>query len=257
MPAPALLLERLDAIGQSLKESGHGLALLALGSVGIEQERLDAYSDLDFFVIVEPGYKQQFISNLNWLEKLHPVVYAFQNTDDGCKLLYADGVFCEFAVFEPQELVTAVYAEGRWVWHAPDFDLSLRQSQIKPVTARTHSIEWALGEALTNLYVGVMRFHRGEKLTAQRFIQHFAVDRALELITRTMEETPAFRDEFTPERRFEQRYPTLASHLSTFMQGYDRSPESALAILTFLDTHFEVNAGLREAIHQVIAKGGA
>jgi hypothetical protein len=34
---------------------------------------------------------------------------------------------------------------------------------------------------LTNLYVGLGRFHRGEKLSALRFIQHHAVDRFLEL----------------------------------------------------------------------------
>jgi hypothetical protein len=255
MPDPTLLLERLEAIGQSLKQSGHGLALLALGSVGIEQARLDRYSDLDFFAIVEPGYKQQFITNLGWLEQLHPVTYAFRNTDDGCKVLYADDVFCEFAVFEPQELTTAIYTEGRWVWHAPDFDTSLNVSEIKPNTQRSHSVDWILGEALTNLYVGLMRFYRGEKLMAQRFIQHYAMDRVLELVAQTMQEHPAFRDPFTPERRLEQRYPMLAPYLPTFVQGYERSPESAVAILSFLEAHFEVNTGIRDAIYQVIARG--
>ena len=50
-----LLLQRLDDIGQSLKDSRQALALLALGSCGAERERLDQYSDLDFFVIVKDG----------------------------------------------------------------------------------------------------------------------------------------------------------------------------------------------------------
>jgi len=54
---PAALLARLDAIGRALDASGHGMALLGLGSVGLELERLDAYSDLDFFAIVEAGHK--------------------------------------------------------------------------------------------------------------------------------------------------------------------------------------------------------
>ncbi len=49
------LLKRLDEIGLSLERSGHGLALLGLGSVGLELDRIDAYSDLDFFAIVEAG----------------------------------------------------------------------------------------------------------------------------------------------------------------------------------------------------------
>ena len=43
------LLKRLDDIGQSLERSGHALALIGLGSVGVELDRLDSYSDLDFF----------------------------------------------------------------------------------------------------------------------------------------------------------------------------------------------------------------
>jgi lincosamide nucleotidyltransferase B/F len=46
------LLTRLDEIGQSLAHSGHALALIGLGSDGQELDRLDASSDLDFFVIV-------------------------------------------------------------------------------------------------------------------------------------------------------------------------------------------------------------
>lgn len=51
------LLRRLDAIGGSLERRGEALLLLGVGSVGVETERIDDYSDLDFFVIVKPGYK--------------------------------------------------------------------------------------------------------------------------------------------------------------------------------------------------------
>ena len=93
------LLDRLEAIGRAVAASGRGLALLGLGSVGQEQERLDAYSDLDFFVIARPGEKAYFLDSLTWLETVQPVVFSFQNTDDGHKLLFADGIFCETAVF--------------------------------------------------------------------------------------------------------------------------------------------------------------
>jgi hypothetical protein len=36
---PSLLLKRLDEIGRSLARSGHALALIGLGSVGVELER--------------------------------------------------------------------------------------------------------------------------------------------------------------------------------------------------------------------------
>jgi hypothetical protein len=109
------LLTRLDEIGQSLAQSGHGLALIGLGSVGTELARIDAYSDLDFFAIVETGYKTQYIEDLSWLSRLCPIAYSFRNTVDGYKLLYTDGIFCEFAVFEPAELSHIPFAAGRKV----------------------------------------------------------------------------------------------------------------------------------------------
>lgn len=242
------LLARLDAIGRQIAQSGHGLALLGLGSVGVERERLDDYSDLDFFAIVAPGMKMRFIDNLDWLTAIHPVVYSFRNTRDGYKLLYADDVFCEFAVFEPQELVNIPFSAGKIIWSAVDFDASVLTPPplpSDPVIDR----EWQLGEALTNLYVGLQRHHRGEVLSAQRFIQHFAVDRVLEL-ARTVETpvTAVPADAFMTARRFESRYPVTAAHLDTFIQGYGKNRESARAILAWLDTHFDVNLGMKARI---------
>jgi len=51
MTTPHDLLARLDAIGASLAATDHGLALIGLGSVGLETDRLDAYSDPDFSAI--------------------------------------------------------------------------------------------------------------------------------------------------------------------------------------------------------------
>ena len=41
----AALLTRLHEIGQSVAAAEGGLALLGLGSVGVERDRLDDYSD--------------------------------------------------------------------------------------------------------------------------------------------------------------------------------------------------------------------
>jgi len=90
-----LLMERMEAIGRSLEQSGHGLCLLGLGSVGIEQDRLDDHSDLDFFVVAEVGSKQRYIEDLDWLRSVLSVPYHFRNTPDDIKLLFAGpGIFC-------------------------------------------------------------------------------------------------------------------------------------------------------------------
>ncbi len=245
-----LLLNRLDEIGHSLELSGHAVALLGLGSVGLELHRLDVYSDLDFFVIVEPGYKRFYLDDLRWLRALCPVAYRFPNTADGYKLLFADGVFCEFAVFEPHELQAISFAGARVVWQS-HAGRELDFSPQRPANHPQRSQEWLLGEALTNLYVGMGRERRGERLSAMRFIQGYAVDRLLELADTIERAGPAARDEFAPERRFEQRYGELAGYVASWMQGYERNRESALAILSFLEQRFEVNGAIAAAIRSL------
>ncbi len=244
------LLVRLDAIGAALERSGHALALLGLGSVGLETARIDAYSDLDFFAIVEPGYKARYLDNHDWLESAHPVAYAFRNTVDGFKLLYADGIFCEYAVFEPDELAAIPFSPGRVVWSAPGFDTSRLTPTPRPPSEK--SVEWCLGEALTNLYVGMQRYRRGEKLAAMFLVQCYAVTRIAELAAQIEAPAAGYADAFAAERRFEARFPGIAAQLAALAQGYERTPESARAILAFLDAHFAVNAAIKAEIEKLL-----
>jgi hypothetical protein len=248
------LIQRLDDIGHSLERSGHALALIGLGSVGLELDRLDSYSDLDFFVIAEPGYKRAYLESLHWLRDIHPIAYCFLNTNDGYKVLYEDGIFCEFAVFEPADLEKVLYSPGRTIWKRENVSDSFDQPVNAPLGRTKRSEEFLLGEALTNLYVGLNRDQRGEKLTALRFIQVYAVDRLLELAETIEPATEVPYDPFVNERRFEQRHPVLIPWLSQWTQGYEKNRESALAILDFLEQHFEVNPSIAEAIRD-LSKG--
>jgi hypothetical protein len=252
---PELLLSRLDEIGASLARSGKALALIGLGSVGLERERLDQYSDLDFFAIVETGRKRDFLDDLSWLGGIRPLAYAFRNTPDGHKALFDDGVFCEFAVFEEPELAHIPFAPGRMVWKRDGVSDDLRFPRHHPAGPEDRSTEWLLGEALTNLYTGLGRYRRGEKLAAMRLIQVFAVDRVLELAEK---QGPLVdhRDPFALERRIEQRNPGITPALVAFTQGYDRSVESARAILGFLEERFEVNPAMRRAILELCDSAG-
>jgi lincosamide nucleotidyltransferase B/F len=247
-----LLLQRLSEIGESLEHSGRAVALLGLGSVGIELHRIDEYSDLDFFAIVEDGQKGQFIDDLAWLSDLAPVAYAFRNTVDGFKLLYRDGVFCEFAVFELHELAGIPFAPGRLVWKAEHVDDSI-SFPVRTLPASEFNLEWNVGEALTNIYIGLKRFARGEKLTAARFVQQHAVDRILELAASQDAPQPdVVADPFNLERRIEQRFPEFSQSLADFVQGYDRTPESASAMLTWLEANFEIDSAMAAAIRSLM-----
>ncbi|HET9524317.1 MAG TPA: hypothetical protein VFO90_08795 [Terrimicrobiaceae bacterium] len=250
-----LLISRLNEIGSSLSRSGKAMALIGLGSVGVEFDRLDDYSDLDFFAIVEAGFKHEFLNDLGWLSAICPIAFSCRNTPDGYKVLFEDGVFGEFAVFEEAELRNIPFAPGRIVWKRAGVRDSLAEPPHVREAWENPSLEWSLGEALTNLYVGLSRLRRGEKLSAMRLIQYHAVDRILELSEKIGPPASASRDLFAVERRYEQRHPAIAEVLPAFSQGYERSVESARAILTFLESHFEVNSFLKRAILHLCDRG--
>jgi len=230
-PNAARLLERLEGIGESLRSSGNALALIGLGSVGLETGRLDEWSDLDFFAIVERGQKSRYIDRLDWLERAQPLAWHFRNTADGHKALMTDGVFCEFAVFEPQELENIPFAAGRIVWRRDDVDPSIARP-CKPLPLRTTDETWIVGEALSCLMVGLARWHRGEKLSAMRFVQSHAVDRLIELDALRTHATAG--DPFSGERRLEARQPALAAELPLLTPGYEQTPTAARALLDAL-----------------------
>jgi hypothetical protein len=238
-----VLLDRLQAIARSLERSGQAQALLGLGSVGQERHRLDRWSDLDFFVVALPGQKAALIQQLDWLAAAHPLAWHFQNTADGHKALMADGVFCEFAVFETGELAAIPYAPGRVVWAQAGFDERLAWP-TRPLPAPASRDEtWIVGEALSCLLVGLQRWHRGERLSAARFVQGHALDRLIELDA--LRQPPPAGDPFNAERRLERRQPLLARELASLVPGYAHTPAAARALLSALRAR---GAWLNEAV---------
>jgi len=250
MVGTAVLLERLAEIGRSLAATDHGLALLGLGSVGTETDRLDEFSDLDFFAIVERGHQGDYLADLGWLTRIAPVAFAFRNSPDGFKLLYDDGVLCEFAVLEAWQLPGIPFTPGRVVWRRDDVD----PASLRPAAVRADApvdVAWQVGEAMTNLLVGLGRYHRGERLAAARMVQGHAVDRVLAIASTLEPGSAGHRDPFAAERRAETLLPGAAPHLPDFLQGYDRTPESARAIVAYLDARVPLDPALRAAVLQL------
>lgn len=245
------LLARLEDIAVALQRNGHPQALIALGSVGLERDRLDRYSDLDFFVIVDAGHKARYIDSLDWLEAAHPLAWHFRNTVDGHKALSRDRIFCEFAIFEPRELAAIPFAPGRVVWRRPDVEESIAIPCRPLPEARLPDEGWIVGEALSCLYVGLQRWHRGERLSAARMVQGHALDRLIELDALRLANTPSpvSVDPFSRERRLEQRQPELARELPQLVPGYSHTPQAALAILSALERRgASVDPSMRERI---------
>jgi hypothetical protein len=251
---PKVLQERLASLARELSTNADALALLALGSVGMETDRLDNWSDLDFFVLVRDGAKQRFIGNLDWLAAAQPLAWHFQNTVDGHKALMTDGVFCEFAVFEVHELSRIPYAPGRFVWRRSEIEESLASPTL-PLPAQREST-WLVGEALSNLIIGLQRLARGEKLAAMRMIQVYSLDRVLEYLElqqAVSNEPLATRDVFNIDRRVELRSPQATRALPQWAGGYEHTVSAALALLAALDEHNVVPARVGERIRLLAA----
>lgn len=244
------LIKRLETIAQSIQKTNVGLALLALGSGGLERDRLDNFSDLDFFVIVEDGYKQHFIRNLDWLARIHKISFSYQNTVDGHKVLFEDGIFCEFAIFEKDELKHIPFSEGRIIWKKDGFDeticLPLNMKENK------QDKDWYIGEILTTLYIGLGRYHRGEKLSAFFLIQHRCIEKLIMLFHQTHPISNKLAvDPFNISRRFEKNHPDIGN-ISKLMLGYDKTIQSAHNIIEYLNKNYSINSFMYKNILELI-----
>ena len=243
--------DRLQAIAAALAAREDALALLALGSAGREIARADEWSDLDFFVLVRDGAKARYIDELSWLAGAHPLSWHFQNTADGHKALMADGMFCEFAVFELHELTDIPYAAGRFVWRREEVPDTLA-TPVRRMPAPAGR-QWLVGEALSDLLVGLQRHARGERLAAMRMVQVHALDRVLELLEQGSASTAVQRDPFSVDRRVEQRLPATAANLTRWAPGYEGTCAAALALLAAIEASVSVPEAMSSRIRALAA----
>ncbi len=244
------LIQRMNEISNHLKQFKEVKCLLGLGSLS-EVSRLDEYSDLDFFLIVENDYKEKYIDDLSWL-RVKPIVFQFKNSNDGHKILYEDGIYAEFAVFTAAEIIQAKFSEGRVYYNTEDFDLDLIRPRHTPLV-KPVNIEYHVNEALTNLFIGLKRMQRGELSNATTFIQVYAYNLVIPLLERVYEKNNIENiDLYVYERRIEKHFPNVEKLLSNMRQGYLNNKESAKAILDFLTTNFKTNDQIVSNIRKML-----
>ncbi|MCY9665481.1 hypothetical protein M5X11_10985 [Paenibacillus alginolyticus] len=187
--------------------------------------------------------------NLDWLTSVSPVGYYYPFTADGYKLFYEDGIVCDFGILEADEVKQIPHGTGRMIWCEEGFDPAITApTYSSSYDVNPQDINYAVGEILSSLYVGLCRYARGEKLSATRHIQNSALDKLLACSQLFAKEEACFKDPFQNERRYEQRFPALAASLSNMIQGYERCPESALEIISFLEKHTPINPFMKKLI---------
>jgi hypothetical protein len=253
---PQRLLRRLDDLAARVAERGGVISVLGLGSVGTDLGRLDDHSDLDFFVVVDDEAAQKrLLAELDWLE-VAPVVYSFPNSIHGRKVLLDDGLYAEYAIYTPDDLRAGSFFGARVVWKRADAPDGLEHAGRPLPPSPYDTPEYQVGEALTNLFVGLQRDLRGERLAATRLIQTHAIDRVLTFLDLTGRAAVARQDPFAVERGAERRFPPELLPLTAMVPGYEHNAEAALAILEWLEARVEVSPILASAIRELAQRVG-
>ena len=253
---PERLLAFLDRLGGELERRGDAVALLALGSVGRDLHRLDEHSDADFFVVVDDAEaRDRYVNGTDWLEAAQPVRWSFENSADGRKALLEGGLFAEYAVFSLADLDAASYPPGRLHWRRADAPLGIESP--KTAVPSTPSLEEQVGEAITNLYVGLHRDLRGEHLSAARFIQGYAVDRWLTIAGLLGLGHGPQQDVFAVERSAEQRFDADVLPLRDLVPGSARNPHAARTLLGLLERHVQLDPSMAAAVHELLTRTAA
>jgi hypothetical protein len=253
---PERLLAFLDRLGAELDRRGDAVALLGLGSVGRDLHRLDEHSDADFFVVVDDAAaRDRYLADIDWLEAAQPVVWSFENSDAGRKALLEGDLFAEYAVFSLAEMDTAGYPPGRLHWSRADAPAGLELPKVP--APQPDSIEHQIGEAITNLYVGLHRDLRGERLTATRFIQGYAVDRWITILGHLGLGQGARQDVFVIDRGAERRFGPDVLPLADLVPGYERNAHAAATLLALLESHVDLDPTIVAAVRDLIGRADA
>jgi hypothetical protein len=193
-------------------------ALVGIGSLA-QPERVDRWSDHDFWVITTAEGQAHFLDDLSWLPDHSAIALALRPAPEYYTVLYNTGHIAEFAVFALTDL-----ARGQLDRYRMLFDKSDIRTQIQAIYARTQEKQQAgdpahtIGHFLVALCTGAARDARGERLSAHTYIFHYALDHLLTLITQQIPTQPAdLLDCFDPRRRFEQAYPDLSALLEPML----------------------------------------
>ena len=242
-PKLQIIQETLESLAWAAQKSSHAIALVGAGSAGAEIARMDQYSDIDFFLIVEDGFSSGFVNDNSWFGRDLPIVFAFRDTDHGNKALLENGVFLEFAIFTQAELAQNGIPGLRTIWSKSGFslpDLSAKQPIVREVS-------FYVDQALSNLLVGALRLHRGERLAALAMIERYALTNLLTAYR--VKNNLTVQDPFNIERRAEQ---SLGVDFAALVQGYERLEQSLAKILAFAEENFEVNAPIVQSIRELL-----
>ena len=141
---------------------------------------------------------------------------------DAVKLLFSDGVLCDYGIILPEQLCAFPHGAGRYLWVREDW-AAVNLCASRPEARTKQELETS---ALFHLYTGMLRVLRGEEAAAFEEIQGQAARDVMQLLQREQ------ADDFSPFRRAEQQLDR--SCIASILPGYGKSRQAARAILSLL-----------------------
>ena len=216
-------IQRFNEIIRLNQHKEEVLAFIGLGSMH-DLSRLDRYSDIDFFIIVKSqNDKKNYMEDISWLD-VHPIIFSYIETRDGLKVIYEDGILLEFAVFTMEELKNITVPVGTIYYKKED----ILDDDLKPKIKIVNKVDFnkAISNCLSNLYVGLLREHRGEYVAAFLMIQVHATSNLLKILDQNQD------DPFVVERRIEQR---LDLDYDALYPGIQHNKNAVSKILDYLE----------------------
>lgn len=204
----------LDELTSTLEADPLVLGLVALGSTADAASR-DRWSDHDFWVITAPGAQSRYLDTFSWLPRAGDILMTVSHGVSRRTVLYGNRHKAEYAVFDPEEAVRGKIERYRVIIDRRDVGGLAESIRLQTREERARAL--ARPERLENLCMLLLtareRWERGERLSAQRYMQ-FSVDAVLELlVAHGGLDRPHTADELDARRRVEQIGPELAREL--------------------------------------------
>jgi hypothetical protein len=226
-----------DQLRTNLVGDARVIGLIFLGSSAGKTRQADEWSDHDFFVIVKSGEQEAFRAQLDWLPDAAQIVFAFRETAHGLKVLYRNGHLIEFAIFDAEELFLAKVNDYAVVIDRDKVAESLAKIARESV-AEARDDDYYVGMCLGNLWVGLGRYLRGERLSGHQFVKTHAVARLLTLLARHVKAAHELAlDNLDEWRRFERAYPEIGEALNAILLR--DVPEAARGLLDVFERELQ------------------
>jgi hypothetical protein len=223
---------------QNLRPKDDIIALLALGSMAEKDHDPDLWSDHDFSIIIKKGSEEKYINNLFWLPDEYQVVFTYKESDNSRKVIFENMHLIEYAVFELENLKNLKINSYRLLFDK--FNITDYIEEIVNSTSNSSNLlednEGLIGNLLTDIFIGVGRYKRGEKISAHYFIKEKALRQLLLLIEKNIESSELNNlDNLDPFRRFEYNYPELSLEINQIIKAELLS--AVEKILVFLNAY--------------------